>query len=131
MAIKHKIDEKRGFVLSTLVGAISDDDLIAAYRELYEDQRWKPGYKEVVDLRRAEMEGVTGEGLRRLSALVEHYVPKRSDQFKTALVASDELPFGLGRMYEAISAESPENAMVFKKLDQALDWIGIDPSLLD
>lgn len=131
MAILHKIYEEYGIVVSTLVRAISDDDLVTAYQELYENERWKPGFNEIVDLRRADMEGVTGEGLRRLSAMVDHYVHGRSEGFKTAIVASDDLPYGLARMYDAISTDSPENVRVFKELDEALDWIGIDGSLLE
>ena len=71
MTILHTINEERGIVLSSFLGAISDADLLPAYKQLYENKRWKPGFHEIVDFRNAQMEGVTGEGLHRLVGRVE------------------------------------------------------------
>ena len=131
MTILHTINEEHGIVLSSLVGAIADADLLPSYKQLYENKRWKPGFHEIVDLRDAQMDGVTGEGLRRLSSLVEGYIAGKCDGFKTAVIAPEDLPYGLARLYEAVSEESPENVMVFRDLNQALEWIGVDDSILE
>jgi hypothetical protein len=128
--ILHTINEELGVVLSSLVGAISDSDLLPSYKQLYENEKWKPGFHEIVDLRNAQMNGVTSEGLRQLSSLVESYTNGKCESFKTAVIAPEDLPFGLARIYAAISSETPERVMVFRDLNKAFEWLGIEDSLL-
>ena len=126
MAILHTINQEHGVVLSTWVGVISDSDLLQSYKQLYEDERWKPGFHEIVDAREAQVSDVTSTGLRRLSSMVEGYVAGVG--FRTAIVASKDLHFGLARLYEAVSDASPETVMVFREMDEAIEWIGVDDS---
>lgn len=130
MPILHTINQELGIVLSSIVGAISDSDLLSSYEELYENERWQPGFHEVVDLRDAQMERVTSEGLQQLSSLVSRYTNVKTEGFKTAIIAPEDLPFGLARVYEAVSKETPESVMVFRDLNNAFEWLGLENTLL-
>ena len=131
MTIDHKIFGEQGIVITTLVGAVTDADILPGYMRLYEDENWKPGYHEIVDLRNAKMDGVTAEGLRSLSVMVEGYVAGKCDRFKSAVVAPKDLPFGLARLYEALSEESPESVKVFRNMKDALGWVGVDEAFAE
>ena len=61
-----------------------------------------------MDLRDAQMEGVTSEGLQQLSSLVSRYTNVKPGGFNTAVIAPEDLPFGLARVYEVVSKETPE-----------------------
>ena len=130
MKIRFMVNEEHRFALATWAGSLSDADVLAAYERLYGDERWQPGFDEIVDLRHAELSRITAEGLRALDTLVRDKTGDYCESFKTAVVAPDDLEFGLARMYELLSEESPESVMVFRELDQALAWIGVDASLL-
>ncbi len=69
MGISYTIYEKHGFFVSSWVGAISDSDLLPSYKKLLENEKFKPRFHEIADMRNAQMVGVTGEGLRRLSSI--------------------------------------------------------------
>ena len=131
MPILHTINKELGVVLSSLAGDISDADLLSSYKELYESECWQPGFHEIVDLRNAQMGGVTSDGLRRVSSMVESFTKGKCEEFKTAFIAPDDLPFGIARMYEVLSSETPENVMVFRDLNKAFKWLEIEDPLLE
>jgi hypothetical protein len=130
MPILHTINEELGVVLSTWMGSVSDDNVVEAYRQLYMDKRWKPGYHEIADMRDVDVSGLTGKGVREVSAMVESYTRGKCERFKTAVIASEDLPFGLARMYEAVSDESPESVRVFRDVKAALEWMEVGESFL-
>jgi hypothetical protein len=130
MPILHKIDEKLGIVLSTWIGIVSDADAVPAYRQLYEDKRWKPGFHEIVDLREADVSGVTSRGLRAVSGMVDDYTGEECEEFRTAVIAPKDLPFGVARIYQAISDETPERVRVFRDVKTALEWMNVDESFI-
>jgi len=130
MGISFKIFEEYGFFLSSWVGSISDSDLLSSYKQLFENEKFKPGFHEIVDMRNAEMDRVTSDGMGRLASMVERNLSGKCEGFKTAVIAPENLPFGLSRVYEAVSSQSPEDVMVFRELNSALKWIGVDESAL-
>ena len=126
MPISHQINEDLNVVISNLEGKITDSELLHSYKNLYENPSWKPGFSEIVDMRKADMSNVSPTGLKKLSDLVTSYTINAKIQFKTAIIAPDDLPFGLGRLYEAYSDESPESTSVFREIDKAFEWLGLD-----
>jgi len=45
--------------------------------------------------------------------------------FKTAIVAPEDLSYGLSKLYESYSEHSPETIMVFREAKDALEWLGV------
>ena len=50
--------------------------------------------------------------------------------FKTAVVAADDLPFGLARLYGMVSDQSSEMVHVFRSPVPALEWLGVPSQVL-
>jgi hypothetical protein len=130
MAILFTLNESHGLFISSWLGTISDADLIPAYERLFATEGWKPGFNEIADVREADMAGVTSKGMRQLAMMVESYLRGRCEGFKTAVVAHEDLPFGMARIYAALSDQSPESVRVFRDLKAALEWIGVDESVM-
>ena len=126
MSISFKIYEDQRFFLSTWVGPISDSDLISSYKKLLEDKKFKPGFHELADARKAGLSGITGEGFHRLSSMVESHLAGKCKEFKTAIIAPTDFHFGMSRMYQIISDEKIENVMVFREPSEAIKWLGIE-----
>ena len=130
MPVSFTIASDHGVILSSWVGVLSDAELITAYEGLLSNEAFEPGLHEVVDVRDAQMDAVTSEGLRRLAAMVAHHLAGRCERFKTAVIASSGLQYGLGRQYGVYSDESPEHTAVFRDPAGAFAWVGADESLL-
>jgi len=45
---------------------------------------------------------------------------------KVAVVSDSPLVFGFGRMYEAFSQDSPWEIMIFYRLKEAKEWLGLE-----
>lgn len=128
--ITHSIDEDLQLLITTWSGAVTDAEMMAAFRAAYADSRWVPGFNEVTDLRRANVGAVTSDGLRALRLLVAESVAGYSGRFKTSILAPTDLGFGISRMYEMMSDESSESVRVCRDADDAAAWVGIPASVL-
>ena len=113
--ITCRIHADHGVFVTTWRRAVSDDDHIRFYLDLFETPDWRPGLHEIVDLRLADMAGVTPGGLRRLWGhrrkplrRPRHRVQDRRDLRQRPLVrARQALPDGQ-RPVAAIGASLPD-----------------------
>ena len=129
--IRYQIHPQQGLLVAVWSGEVADADLVPTYSRIYADPAWRPGLHELVDLRGANVDGITGDGLRALAALVSRCVGDAEQRFRTAVIVSQDIGFGLARMYGAYSAESPEEVQVFRDPQSALRWLGAAADLLD
>lgn len=123
MPIRFEIDPSRRFFTLSLEGAVTDTDMMTGYRAFVEGAEWRTGMNELIDLGGAEMDSVTGHGLRRLAEYTERHMSRHGARPRTAIYAPRDLPFGIARMYEAFSDESPEDVQVFRDFEEAKAWL--------
>ena len=128
--ITFRVETSLGIVVTTWKGKVSNADLISAYTKLFEDPAFQPGFHELLDVSEADMVEVSGEGLRKLELFIESQTPDSVGEFKTAVVAPEDLSFGLARMYGFYSDDSSEAVRVFRDSEKALDWLGAPRELL-
>ncbi len=126
MPISFKFFEEHELFLSKWVGDISDSDLLQSYKQLFDSERYKPGFHEITDTRDANIAGITSKGLYRLSALVDQRLSGKAKEFKTAIISPKDLEFGMARIYEVFRDKSKENVMVFRNTESALKWLGFE-----
>ncbi len=121
----HINSDERVFV-STWRGNISNEDLLECYRTLFDDKEYEPGYHEIADVTNGDLAAVTGNGLRALAGMISQKLGPNCPPFKTAIIAPRDLDYGMSRMYEVFSSESPENVRVFRSKEEAMSWIKED-----
>lgn len=124
MPITFSINHKDGYSIAKFDTRISDEELLNAYKAFYTGKDWRPGQNELVDFSDVDLEEITIKGMINLAEFAEsvfkaHNIPS----VKTAIYAPKDLTFGLSRMYEAISFESPENVRVFRDILEAEMWL--------
>ncbi len=95
------------------------------------DDAWEPGFDVLVDVREADVAKISGAGLRTVAEVIAGYMRGLEGQSKTAILAPHNAMFGLGRMYEAYTSQSPETVQVFRDPQQALSWLGAPADLLE
>jgi len=108
---------------------VTDDLLIPSYESAYGDPLWQPQFAEISDLRRADMSQITTTGLRRLIKLIDTLYQGIGNE--AAVVAPDDLNFGLARLYEMESADSLQKMRVFRDFSEAGIWLGIEAAFID
>jgi hypothetical protein len=128
MPITYRIDTKARIVVAAGHGALTDADVFG-----YQCDAWsRPevrGFDELVD-----MTGVTEivlpstSRVRDLAALAAD-MDHPTQRTKFAIVAPASLSFGLGRMfqmYRELNPGSTKEVRVFKTLDEALKFLGVE-----
>ena len=130
MPIEYHIDHARRLVVARARGRVDGSDLDAYQAEVWSKPEVS-GYNELVDmtevseLHAPKNVGATMENLAAVSAASD--TPEIPTKF--AIVASAELAFGLGRMYQSIrelERRSTKEVGVFRTLPEALSFLGID-----
>ena len=56
---------------------------------------------------------------------------KDHEEFKTAVLTSEDAAFGMSRVYEVFSSESPEKVQVFRDRHEALCFLGAPVDLIE
>ncbi|MFQ5875361.1 MAG: hypothetical protein ACE5JL_16395 [Dehalococcoidia bacterium] len=127
MPITYCIDSVLGLVRTTASGVLTDEELLEHKRALMRDRTFKPGMKELSDVRTVERLEVTPEGVRRLVAVDEAHASRLGD-YKLAIVTDGDIVFGMARMYQSLTRENLQNVGVFREIEDAKAWLGL-PSI--
>lgn len=124
--ISHRIHPDPGVVVTVWTGPATDAQMQDSHRALYASPSWRPGMHELVDLRAADLSGITLQGMRELAAIVGRAVAGSTEPpFRTALLVSSALEFGMARLYEGHQADAVGDVQVFRTEHEALGWLGL------
>lgn len=125
MPISRRWDPDQHALFVRMVGRVDDAELVRFARELSEDPEVPTGRRELIDLREVEASDVTTEAIRQVAGAFRSQ-DKTHYETRVALVAASDLGFGLGRMYQAFRDDAPIHLQVFRELEKALAWLGIE-----
>ena len=126
MPIDYQIDVARRRVVATAHGTLTDSDVFDYQRAVWSRPE-VAGFDEVVDMRAVkivELPRPGGERLRELAGTSASMDAATSSRF--AIVAPDDLAFGLGRMYAAyrgVDPRSTKEVHVFRTMEEAVAWL--------
>ena len=123
MAGSYLIDAPRGIVFSRGWGYLTDGEILEHARRLAADPRFASRFSQVTDFRDLSELRVTAKGVQRVS----ESNPFRRDARRAFVVASNEA-FGMVRMFEQFADAEPGQFAVFRTLEPAMAWVGLEPS---
>jgi len=127
MPLDYHIDHARRLVVATGRGIVTEQDVFAYQREVW-SRPDVTGYDELVDMRGVEHIVLpTSASIQELAALSANMDTAIRSKF--AIVAPENLANALGRIYGAyrwLDDRSTKRVDVFRTLDEALVWLGID-----
>lgn len=126
MSITYKIDERSGIILTTARGVLTEEDLINHKKSMASNPKLKPGMAELSDVRGVSRVDISPAGMKKLVAIDAAHSDLLKD-YRLAIVASDDLVYGLGRMYEMMTAGNNPNVQVFRTFDEAMQWLARFP----
>jgi hypothetical protein len=122
--IEHRYDAENRTLFIEVSGEITEAELMDGARKLASDPSVPAGHRELVDLSRAQT-GVSPATLRHVAAVFAA-ADRKPEESQVAIYAPGDLFFGLARMYEAFRASSSVRIRIFRTLDEARAWLGID-----
>jgi hypothetical protein len=126
MPIEYDVDHERRLVRVRAIGLITPTTLFEYQKEVWSDQTLA-GYDELVDMSGVEqLEASSPSNVNALAGFSAK-MDGKSQPTKLAIVAADDLTFGLGRMYQAYREMKPgsnKEVAVFRTMPDALAWLG-------
>jgi hypothetical protein len=122
MPIRIEIREAERLRVVVVEGALGDVDVYETFSTLWLAPDYDPTLDELVDLSGLSGLGVTTSGIRRLGE-TSVQVHRGSPAVRVAIVAPDNLVYGLSRMYGAFAEESGSEHRVFRSLEEAMAWL--------
>jgi hypothetical protein len=120
MPCGYSIDLARSLVLSRGWGVVTDRELLAHVRTLTVDPRYARSFCQLADLRDVTDVEITASTIREMVKLNPFGAGARR-----AVVVTSDVVFGMARMYQILADESPHELKIFRKMDDALQWLWI------
>ncbi len=111
-------------------GKVAVDEIMIEGARMFAETEWENGLNILCDYREITDFNLSKEDV----ALVVDQDKKHEclfDKSKIAIVAEDDLVFGMSRMWETLSSESNLTKMIFRNMNDAESWLGVDLSFLD
>jgi hypothetical protein len=123
MPIDYSIDEERKVLVARAHGKLCDADLLDYGQRLRDDPSAKRANHELADLTEVDSGSlVSAEGVRELARFWHGEYDWMSGG-KLAIVAPTDLAFGLGRMYQMLRDDGPDQIRIFREADEAWEWL--------
>jgi len=125
MPIKKHTDPSTDLTTFTCEGHITLKAVADAMRCLYDGIDGPTTRMVLWDLSKASTENLSVDELDDIAQLrLENKIPMTNG--KTAVVAPNDLDFGMVRMFQAKTAGTPRYLMVFRTLEKAMEWMKIE-----
>jgi hypothetical protein len=120
MPCGYTIDMARSLVLSRGWGVVMEREILAHVRALIADPRFGRNFHQLLDMRDVTNLQFTASSVREMVRLNPFGAGARR-----AVVVTNDIVFGMARMYQILADESPDELQIFRKMDDALQWLGI------
>jgi hypothetical protein len=117
----HRIDPRQRLVIRTFEGIVTDEDLLQDQNAMRSAPEYKPEYRQLIDARGVERAEISTEVIRDLAR-----ASPGAAQARRAFVVASDLAFGLARMFEIQRTDAPEEVRVFRDVNEARTWLGLD-----
>ena len=122
MTISYRIDAVRKIIYTTIEGEITNKQLARHSRKIGKDPEIDRSFVELVYVEPTSLARVTSSGIRDSADALRASTPIK----RIAIVATQDIDFGLGRMFQLIADESPIEIQIFREQEKAKHWLGIE-----
>jgi hypothetical protein len=128
MQIQLALSPEMGFVFCRYSGLIKMDALIAHQRQVQLLPGYEPGFRWLIDFSSASASQIRAVDLQHLVDLMSHGRAGLAKLGPLALLAQQDVVYGLCRMWFFMAESLFESIEVFRSEPKALEWLGLDPA---
>lgn len=123
MAVKTEVDISRNLMIHSFSEVVSLDSIVETIDATLANSLYRPG----MDMIWCCDDGIEVDINSDEPYAISSYARKKFDQFgknyKLALVASEDLAYGMFRVYQSWSDDRPIEINVFRKKEDAYTWL--------
>ncbi len=122
MAFEYEIFPEHGLVVTVASGSVDDTQIRSHSTKIISDPRHVERTRELCSLERAVGASVSIDALRGMVADDSIYM-RRFHSYQLAIVAPEDLTYGMARVYQALCSSLISNMQVFRKAEDAYEWL--------
>jgi len=124
MPISFTRNDDDGYLEIKYKGQISDSELLNAYKSFFSSDEAIPVLNDLTDLSEADLTNLSSGAIQELADYITRsYKESGISPLKTAIFAPDSLKYGLSRMYQTISYDTPQHMEIFRDREEAIQWL--------
>jgi hypothetical protein len=131
MPITFHFRPEAELVICVHSGKVPDHEFLTSYKALYENDLFNTSMNLLVDLRQVDSSPRSRDVLYQFANFMQGRYADTGAHPKVAVVAPEDLSFGLARMYEVFADGVPWDFVVFRVADAALAWLGVPEDFMD
>ena len=125
MSVKYTVNDNGTFVYAAATGTLTPDELNKYLVDMANDERLKPGYRELFDMTRLIKSLITPASFPEILKLIAAN-PKKQRGSKLAIVAGPEGTFEIFRQFERLAGEDAVKIIVLNDIETAKVWLGVE-----
>ncbi|MHB1381937.1 MAG: hypothetical protein ACYCXJ_06915 [Thermoleophilia bacterium] len=125
MPISYEINNEEGVIYTTATGSLDDADIAGFKQALLSDRDYRPGMKELSDVRGVDDFRVTAAGIRSFAGM-DGDSAELVKEHRLAIVATEDVIYGMARMYQAQTEKAKPNVQIFRDLQLAREGLGLE-----
>jgi len=123
MAVNTEIDVTKNLIIHHFSENVSLPALTATIENTLSNPKYRAGMDAIWICEDGTEIDMTSDDTQKISNFARQAFDKDGISYKLALVASDDLAYGMTRVYEGWSNDRDIKINTFRKLDEALVWI--------
>jgi len=130
MPVKTVIDIEQNLVVHVITESFRMTDIEPAWKAMLADPQFEAGMNVLWDFSKGThaIEFSTSD-IQNIVTMTAGHIKQRGARYRLALLATQDLFFGLSKMFEAYGDEIPIEIHVFRSMEEALDWLHAGSSL--
>ncbi len=121
MPITIRYDREKKVLYGTMTGQVTEDEFQASLLEILQSDQFPPDTRTLWDLRELDFRTIDSLMEKRLINIRRRY-PERG-RARLAFIVAGDLAFGMGRMYEILSEDLPQEIRLFRKYSEGENWL--------
>lgn len=125
MTVEYNFIEKWNLVWVNISDTVTFEQMTTYLTSLSRDSRYHPPMNKLVDFRECRDYALTREEAEKFAGLNRELSMVFINE-KCAIVAPGDLEYGMSRVHEMYTTGSGLEITVFRRLQDALNWLGID-----
>lgn len=122
MPVDFTIDNKAGLLIYTITGKHTVENIKLTFEKALKHPDYVQNIPAIWDLRQTDASNIHEKEVKDLARYFE-IQSITNPGYKAALVASDDLAYGLSRMLEAYAFDVKSIIQVFRNFEEAKKWV--------
>lgn len=125
MPIETQIFPKNNLMIRTVSGVLTIQDVLSAIDNIQTDKNFIKDMHAIWDFSNANLSQGTVDEISKIIECLKINLNSRGSKYKIAIVAPEDLNYGLSRMFEAYGGELPLPIGIHRNIDDAYHWLEI------